>query len=101
MAALTPAQKRALEWLRKRGGDGVFDKSRVLVAQGERVDYSNSVDEFGEPMEGFMYSTWLGLEKAGKVEFYGGKHGRGRVRIAQAGIALATRAPAREPAVTR
>jgi hypothetical protein len=92
---MTKAKTRAFEWLRKQGGDGVFDKTRVLVARGERPSALNT----GEM--GFNYSTWLGLEKAGKVEFYGGKHGRGRVRVVEAGIALATRAPAREPAVTQ
>jgi hypothetical protein len=98
---MTKAQQRALDWLRKQGGDGVFDKARVLVAAGERLA-SDSLDAAdGKLQEGFMYATWLALEKAGKVVFYGGKHGRGRVRVVEAGIALATRAPAREPAVTQ
>lgn len=69
---LTEAQQRALKWLRDRGGDGVFDKTRVLVAAGERS---------GDDHEGAMYATWVALERQGLVEFYGGKNGRGRLRI--------------------
>lgn len=65
---LTITHTAALEWLRKHGGDGVFDNNGVLVAQGVSAP--------------FMRSTWNKLRDAGKVEFYNpsGK-GRGRVRI--------------------
>jgi len=86
---LTKSQRRALDWLIRQGGDGVFDKTRVLVAAGERlssdpdrIDVDLDVDGF--PKQGFMYGTWLALEKAGAVQFYGGKTGRGRVRVVQA-----------------
>ena len=67
---MTPAHKEALEWLRKHGGDAVFDKFGVALAMGETAPY--------------MRSTWNALAKAGLVEFYNpsGK-GRGRVRVTQ------------------
>lgn len=71
---MTKTQQRALDWLRKQGGDGVFDKTRVLVAGGERLS-----SETGPA--GFTYTTWLALEKAGHVQFYGGKSGRSRVKV--------------------
>lgn len=66
--ALTEAQAYALRWLRKRNGDGCFDKNGVLLAAGELAPV--------------MRSTWNALQKLGLVEIYkpGGK-GRGRVRI--------------------
>jgi len=81
--AITKSQQRALDWLTRQGGDGVFDKTHVLVAAGERLS-SDTYDERGKLEEGFMYGTWLALERAGLVEFYGGKNGRGRVRVKQA-----------------
>lgn len=61
---------QALDWLRKRGGDGMFDKNGVLLASGELAP--------------FMRSTWNALRDLGLVEFYNptGK-GRGRVRLTQ------------------
>lgn len=61
---MTPAMKSALLWLRNRNGDGVFDKSGVLVAAGQRA--------------GVDRSTWNKLSDAGMVEFY---RKRKRVRI--------------------
>jgi hypothetical protein len=76
--AITKSQRRALDWLTRQGGDGVFDKTHVLVAAGERLSGGKTEES------GFMYGTWLALEKAGLVEFYGGKNGRGRVRVKKA-----------------
>jgi hypothetical protein len=65
---ITTAQRDALEWLRKRNGDGVFDRNGVLLAAGETAPVTRS--------------TWNALRDAGLVEFYkpGGK-GYGRCRI--------------------
>lgn len=54
----------AIEWLRERGGDGVFaDRShQVLYACGEKAP--------------FMRSTWNRLRDAGAVEFYGNRRCR-------------------------
>lgn len=63
----------ALDWLRERGGDGVFDRNGVVLASGERAP--------------FMRSTWNALCDLGIVEFYNptpGK-GRGRVRLTSKG----------------
>ena len=59
----------ALEWLTKRGGDAVFDKNGVALAQGELAP--------------FMRATWNKLRDAGKIEFYKpkGARGRGRLRV--------------------
>lgn len=61
----------ALEWLRKRGGDAVFDKNGVVLACGELAPY--------------MRTTWNKLRDAGKVEFYKppGTRGYGRLRVVQ------------------
>ena len=56
MSEITKAQQEALKWLRERNGDGLFDKTGVLMAAGERA-----------PM---MRSTWNALRDAGHVEFY-------------------------------
>lgn len=68
---MTKAQQEALKWLRDRGGDGVFDKRGVVLAQGESAPV--------------MRSTWNALNELGLIEFYGGKrqggHGRGRLRV--------------------
>lgn len=65
---MTGAQKDALDWLRKHGGDGIFDRNGVLLAAGESAP--------------FMRATWNALRDAGLVEFYKptGK-GRGRCRL--------------------
>lgn len=68
---MTKAQSVALEWLISRGGDGVFDRNGVALAQGE----SASVER----------KTWNALAELGKIEFYGGKRsggtGYGRLRV--------------------
>jgi hypothetical protein len=56
MSKLTGPQKSALKWFKSRGGDGMFDKTRCLIAGGERA--------------GVMRQTWSILEKAGFVERY-------------------------------
>lgn len=55
MSALTKSQEEAFKWLRERNGDGLFDKTGVLVAAGERAP--------------FMRMTWNALRDAGHVEF--------------------------------
>lgn len=65
--SLTKTQTNALRWLRARNGDGLFDRHGVVMAAGETAN--------------FMRSTWNALRDLGAVEFYGGRHGRGRIRI--------------------
>lgn len=69
--AATAAQRSALAWLEKRGGDGCFDRFGVALAQGESA-----------PVE---RKTWNALRDLGKVEFYGGRAtggtGYGRLRV--------------------
>lgn len=65
----SPALLSALKWLRKRNGDGVFDKNQVLLAAGERAPV--------------MRSTWNKLEAAGLVEHY---LDRRRIRVTAAGL---------------
>ena len=69
---MTEAQINAVNWLRARGGDGLFDLNGVLVAHGERAP--------------FMRSTWNTLGSLGYIEFYNtrGGQGRGRLRLTQA-----------------
>lgn len=64
---MTPAQTKALKWLRDHGGDGMFDLNGVLLAAGESAP--------------FMRATWNTLRDLGKVEIYGGPKGRSRVRV--------------------
>jgi hypothetical protein len=64
---MTKSQAEALEWLTKRGGDGMFDRNGVLLAAGESAP--------------FMRSTWNKLVELRRVEFYGGRSGRGRARL--------------------
>jgi len=64
----TKAQRSALKWLRNRNGDGVFDKSGVLVAGGERAPV--------------MRATWNHLAAMHMVEFY---QDRRRVRVTDFG----------------
>jgi hypothetical protein len=70
-AGLTKAQRDALDWLSKRGGDGCFDRHGVAFAQGETAPVTRS--------------TWNALAQVGKIEFYGGKRtggtGYGRLRV--------------------
>jgi len=70
-ADLTTAQRAALKWLTDRGGDGVFDKNGVALAQGETAPV--------------IRTTWNALRDAGRIEFYGGAaqggRGYGRLRV--------------------
>lgn len=52
----TAAQHKALEWLKERGGDGLFDRQGVLVAAGERAPITRS--------------TWNALIELGLAEIY-------------------------------
>jgi hypothetical protein len=69
---MTDAQIAAARWLRKRGGDGLFDKYGVAMAAGETAP--------------FMRTTWNALRDEGLIEFYNptGK-GRGRLRLTPKG----------------
>ncbi len=67
----TDAQKSALKWLKNRAGDGVFDKTQVLVACGERAPV--------------MRLTWSTLEQLGLVERY--MNGR-RLKITESGMQI-------------
>lgn len=69
MTVITDAQKAALKWLKNRGGDGLFDKTRCVVARGERA--------------GVMRVSWIRLEQAGLIERYANNK---RVRITRAGV---------------
>lgn len=74
---MTDAAKRALAWLKERGGDGCFDRHGVAFAQGETAP--------------FVRATWNRLRDDGLLEFYGGRTtgGRsyGRLRLTEAGMA--------------
>lgn len=65
---MTKSQQQAVEWLKRRGGDGVFDNNGVLLVAGESAPFTRS--------------TWNALAALGLVEFYKptGK-GRGRLRL--------------------
>jgi hypothetical protein len=65
---VTKAQSAALDWLRRHGGDGCFDKNGVLFAMGETAPVTRS--------------TWNALAAEGRIEFYNpsGK-GRGRCMV--------------------
>lgn len=65
---LTGSQKSALLWLRNRGCDGVFDKTNVLIAAGERA--------------GVVRATWNALAANGLLEFYANRR---RVRVTEIG----------------
>jgi len=69
---LTAAQIAALKWFREHGGDGVFDRNGVLLAAGESGPH--------------IRRTWNTLARCGYVEFYGGKNGRSRMRLAEINI---------------
>lgn len=74
MAKLTKAQKDAASWLRKRGGDGMFDRNGVALAAGETAPVTRM--------------TWNALRDAGMIEFYNPcGRGRGRLRLTPAGLA--------------
>jgi hypothetical protein len=66
---LTHSQEQALVWLRKRGGDGMFDRNGILLAGGETAPHTRT--------------TWNALRDAGYVEQYWpqGRKGRGRLRL--------------------
>lgn len=76
MTRLTQAQKSALRWLLDHNGDGGFDTHNVLIAAGVKAP--------------FMRSTWNALAVNELVEFYGGRTGKRRVKLTQAGSAVAT-----------
>lgn len=67
----TPSQLAALKWLRNRNGDGVFDRTQVLVAAGDRAPV--------------MRATWNKLEALALVEFYASRR---RIRVTDAGRAV-------------
>lgn len=71
MADLTRAQRAALLWLKNRNGDGVFDRTGVLIAAGERA--------------GVMRMTWNTLGDRGCVEFYAN---RKRLRVTSQGALI-------------
>ncbi|TAK50257.1 MAG: hypothetical protein EPO23_03360 [Xanthobacteraceae bacterium] len=76
MSKQTAPVAQALDWLRRHGADGMFDKNGVLLASGDLAP--------------FMRSTWNALRDLGLVEFYNptpGK-GRGRVRLTQRALSL-------------
>lgn len=87
MTKPTKAQLGDLAWLKKHGGDGGFDKKGRLLAAGELRELTYTQDEYmsvmSQPNPDFAAEmvTWLALEAAGLVQFYGGNSGRGRVRI--------------------
>lgn len=68
---LTAPQRRALQWLKDRGGDGIFNRHGVLLAQGEYAPHERV--------------TWNQLGELGLVEFYDGVRsggtGHGRLRV--------------------
>ena len=70
-AVVTAAQERALKWLADRGGDGVFDRHGVALAQGDSAPFERK--------------TWNALRDAGRIQFYGGARdggsGYGRLRV--------------------
>jgi len=66
----TPNQLAALKWLRNRSADGVFDRTQVLLACGERAPV--------------MRATWNKLSELGLVEFYADRR---RIRVTAAGLA--------------
>lgn len=51
-------QRKALDWLRERGGDGLFNRHGVLMARGELAPH--------------MRATWNKLIAAGELEKYDG-----------------------------
>lgn len=59
--------RRAVEWLRERGGDGAVTKMGRVLAQGDVSPAHNRV--------------WHYLEQRSVVEYYGGARGRSRLRL--------------------
>lgn len=80
MSELTKAQRDALDWIRRRGGDvavcNVKGGGRIYLACGEHAP--------------FLPISVKSLEAAGMIEFYeaGGKP-RGRFRLTEAGKSAA------------
>lgn len=71
---LTDAQLSALQWLYRHNGDGAFafgGKGKALIAAGEVAPVNRA--------------TWNILQGRGLVEYYGGKSGRARCRLTDAG----------------
>jgi len=75
---LTPTLRAALKWLSDHNGDGLFDRHGVLVASGESAPH--------------MRATWNRLKALGFVEEYGGKTGRGRLKLTEGGRLAASKA---------
>jgi len=74
--SLTVAQNRLLEWFYRRGGDGIYDKKRRIIARGERGSF--------EP------TTISGLKVQGYAEDYdGSSHVRLTARGSKLGENLA------------
>lgn len=69
---MTVAQLAALRWLHRRNGTGLFDKTGVLLAAGERAEV--------------MRSTWNKLRDDGFITI-----DRKRVNVTNAGKAEAMR----------
>jgi hypothetical protein len=59
--------RKAIPWLRARGGDGAVTRSGRVLALGDLSPVSKRI--------------WLELEKRGQVEFYAGASGRSRLRL--------------------
>lgn len=73
---ITEAQRRALRWLHNRGGEGMFNKQQVLLAQGE--------------LAGVMRSTWNALADAKPpCVIYSANKGYKRVALTEAGKVVA------------
>jgi hypothetical protein len=66
---VTPAQSKALAWLKQHNGTGVLNKYGVLLAAGELAP--------------FRRSTWNALRDAGAVDIYRiGSRGPARIAVA-------------------
>lgn len=70
----TQALQAALDWLRRHNGDGVFDRTNVLLAAGERAPV--------------MFLSWQRLEALGYVEFYIGGGKAKRLRVTAFGMSV-------------
>ena len=80
---LTEAQRRALRWFYKRGGDGCFTRGQVLLARGELAAVGRK--------------TWNALASSDPplIAYSGGNRYK-RATITQAGIAFALTNPGEE-----
>ena len=74
IAGMTDAQRKALRWLFNRGGEGVFNRHNVLLAQGE--------------LAGVRRATWSRLADTGCLTIEAR-----RVRLTERGKALALTIP--------